>query len=61
MPKRFVNFVPNKGLSIYGQNGTNVLDGGGIFGLSSSSALLRSTPSVVDILGSFREKKADGS
>jgi len=61
MPNRFVNFVTNKDLGIYGRNGTNVVDGDGIFGLSSSSALIRSTPSVVDILGSFRENKTGGS
>lgn len=57
-----MNFVPNTDLSVYGRNGTDVaFDGGEIFGLSSSSALLRSTPSLVDTLGSFRENKTGGS
>ena len=62
MLKHFVNFVPNTDLSVYGRNGTDVVfDGGGIFGLFSSSVLPRSTPRVVDTLGSFRENKTGGS
>lgn len=62
MPKLFVNFVPNTDLNVYGRNSTDVVfDGGGIFGLFSSSALLRSTPRVMDTLGSFRENKTGGS
>ena len=65
MPKLFVNFVPNTDVTDYGRNGTDVFffffEGGRIFGLSSSSALLRSTPSVLDTLGPLRENKTGAS
>ena len=62
MPKNFVFYLPKKDLTAYRLNGTDVvLEGGGIFGLSSSSALLRSTPTVMDTLGSFREKTGGSS
>jgi hypothetical protein len=55
-------FLPNMDLSVYGRNGTDVaFDREEIFGLFWSSVLLRSTPRLVDTLGSFRENKTGGS